>query len=132
MHKSSFQDWNFKNLAPRLGVAYQITPKMVFRGGYGISYQPPIENNWGAMNLMGWTANVTRYRPSGQLNAAQPKLYLSNWKGGAAGVPISGAAASAPSGTLATPAPLGLPAFTGTLPNTDPTSMNGSTPDFMP
>ena len=132
LHKSSFQDWNFKNLAPRFGVAYQITPKMVLRGGYGISYQPPIENNWGPTNFMGWSANVTRFRQGGQVNAAQPVLYLSNWKGGAAGVPISGAAASAPAGTLATPAPLGLQAFTGTLPNTDPAGQNGQAPDFMP
>jgi hypothetical protein len=29
---------NFANFAPRLGVAYQLTPRSVFRAGYGISY----------------------------------------------------------------------------------------------
>src|SRR5229473_569833 len=32
------QDMNWLNLAPRLGVAYQITPKTVIRAGYGWSY----------------------------------------------------------------------------------------------
>jgi hypothetical protein len=31
---------NYKNFAPRLGVAYQILPKTVFRAAYGISYAP--------------------------------------------------------------------------------------------
>jgi Carboxypeptidase regulatory-like domain len=30
------RDWN--NLQPRIGVAYQVTPKLVFRGGYGLVY----------------------------------------------------------------------------------------------
>ena len=32
------QDMNWKNLAPRLGVAYQLTPRTVIRAGYGWSY----------------------------------------------------------------------------------------------
>lgn len=32
------QDMNWKNLAPRLGVAYQLNPKTVIRAGYGWSY----------------------------------------------------------------------------------------------
>ena len=28
---------NYKNFAPRIGFAYQIMPKLVMRGGYGIS-----------------------------------------------------------------------------------------------
>jgi carboxypeptidase family protein/TonB-dependent receptor-like protein len=33
-----FQDQNWKMFAPRLGIAYQITPKTVIRTGYGWSY----------------------------------------------------------------------------------------------
>lgn len=36
---SMIQGMNWKNLAPRLGVTYQITPKTVVRAGYGWSYQ---------------------------------------------------------------------------------------------
>ena len=31
---------NYKNFAPRIGFAYQIMPKLVMRGGYGIFYPP--------------------------------------------------------------------------------------------
>ena len=114
LHRSTFQDYYFKNVAPRLGVAYQINKDLVFRGGYGIAYQPPTQNTWGPELFMGYTTNVTRFRPGGQLNNAQPLLYLSNLKGGAA------------------PGPLGLPAFTGSLPDTNPSDFNGQTPDFIP
>jgi len=63
---------------------------------------------------VGYTAGVTRFRPGGQLNAALPLLYLSNFKGGTP------------------PGPLGLPEFTGTLPITDPSGYNGYGVDFMP
>ena len=33
------QDMNYKNFAPRLGIAYQLTPKTVIRAGYGWSYE---------------------------------------------------------------------------------------------
>ncbi len=32
------QSMNYLNLAPRLGIAYQVTPKTVVRAGYGWSY----------------------------------------------------------------------------------------------
>ena len=114
VHGSSFQKYYFKNLAPRFGLAYAITPNLVFRGGYGITYQPPIQNGWGPLQFMGYQQNITRFRAAGQLAKFNPLLYLSDFKGGPA------------------PGPLGLPTFTGTLPNQDPTSMNGYNPDFYP
>ena len=36
----------FKNFAPRVGVAYRITSHDVIRGGFGISYQPFIDNTY--------------------------------------------------------------------------------------
>ena len=114
LHRTSFQDWYYKNLAPRIGLAYQINKNMVFRGGYGITYQPPIENGWGPMQFMGFNTTLTQHRQGGAVNAVNPVLYLSNFKGGPA------------------PGQVGLPAFTGTLPNTDPTSMNGNGPDYFP
>jgi len=114
IHSNTFQDYYFGDLAPRFGIAYQINPKLVFRGGYGISYQPPAQNGWGPEALIGYNAGYTRFRASGEVAAVNPLLYLSNFAGGAA------------------PGPLGLPPFTQTLPNRDPTSMNGYDPDFFP
>lgn len=34
----TFTSYNWKNFGPRLGLAYQITPKLVFRGAYGIFF----------------------------------------------------------------------------------------------
>jgi hypothetical protein len=37
------QDWDLNNVAPRFGLAVRITPKTVFRGGWGLNYfQVPI------------------------------------------------------------------------------------------
>jgi Carboxypeptidase regulatory-like domain/TonB dependent receptor len=36
---------DFKNFAPRIGFAYQVLPKLVMRGGYGIFYAPNYRNN---------------------------------------------------------------------------------------
>ncbi len=38
LYNRALVDPDFNNLAPRLGLAYNLTPKTVVRGGYGISY----------------------------------------------------------------------------------------------
>jgi hypothetical protein len=40
-NRSSY-DTNFANVAPRIGFTYQVSPKLVVRGGYGIFYPPSI------------------------------------------------------------------------------------------
>jgi hypothetical protein len=114
VHSNTFQNHYFGDVSPRFGLAYQLTQKMVFRGGYGISYQPPTQNGWGPEALMGYNQGYTRFRASGEVAAVNPLLYLSNFAGAAA------------------PGPVGLPPYTGTLPNRDPTIMNGYEPDFFP
>lgn len=114
IHGNSFQDHYFGDVSPRLGVAYQITRNMVFRGGYGISYQPPTQNGWGPEALMGYNQGYTRFRSAGEVAAVNPLLYLSNLAGENA------------------PGPLGLVPYSGALPNQDPTIMNGYAPDFFP
>ena len=37
---------NYKDFAPRVGVAYQLTSKDVVRAGYGISYEPFVDNTY--------------------------------------------------------------------------------------
>jgi hypothetical protein len=116
INRTSFQDWYFKEFGPRFGLAYQITNKLVFRGGYGISYSPPILNNFGSQNLFGFNSAVVVHHHSGTAGSFDPVTYLS---------PL----ASAP---LPPNARVGLPEFTGTLPNTDPASANGNSLDFLP
>ncbi len=41
-----FYNPNHKNFAPRIGVAYRFTDKLVFRGGYGIYYNPNQTNSF--------------------------------------------------------------------------------------
>ncbi|MBZ5657280.1 MAG: TonB-dependent receptor [Acidobacteriia bacterium] len=40
---------NFHNFAPHIGAAYQLTPKTVVRGSYGIRYVPLNLNTWGGI-----------------------------------------------------------------------------------
>ena len=118
IHRNSFQDWYFKEFGPRLGLAYQVYKNLVFRGGYGISYGPPIENNFGSLNLFGFNSAVNLNKGSSPTGFPQdPATYLSTLK-------------SAPLPALAQ---VGVPPYTGpTLPNRDPASANGQFIDFMP
>jgi hypothetical protein len=116
IHRTSFQDWYFKEVAPRLGVAYAVTKNLVFRGGYGISYSPPILNNFGSMNTWGYNSGVAVHHAGGTIGQFNPVTYLSQF-----------ASAALPAG-----AQIGLPAFTGTLPNYDATQANGNILDFLP
>jgi hypothetical protein len=116
VHRSSFQDWYFKEVAPRFGLAYAVSKNLVFRGGYGISYGPPILNNFGSMNTWGYNGGLAIHKPGGTLASYNPVTYLSQFVGAA----------------LPANASVGLPAFTGTLPNYDPTQANGNEPDYLP
>ena len=117
LHKGSFETWYFKNLAPRFGLAYQISSNIVFRGGYGISYDPPIEWGFGEQNTFGFNSSVNVPAGTSPTGFYQdPALYLS---------PL----ANAP---LPAVAQVGIPRFTGTLPDYDPTQANGNIIDFLP
>jgi hypothetical protein len=73
---------NFGGIAPRVGLAYRLTPKMVLRGGYGIFYNPTqfgAGGNWGNVSggmdgFFSQTPWVTTYQDSG----ATPWGRLSN------------------------------------------------------
>jgi hypothetical protein len=116
IHRSSFQDWYFKEVAPRFGLAYAISKNLVLRSGYGISYGPPILNNFGSMNIWGYNSGLAVYHGGGTIGQFNPVTYLS---------PLTSAA-------LPAGAQIGLPAFTGTLPDYDPTQANGNGLDFLP
>ncbi|HMD84090.1 MAG TPA: TonB-dependent receptor [Terriglobia bacterium] len=116
VHRSSFQNWYFKEVAPRLGVAYAPTKNLVLRGGYGISYGPPILNNFGSQNLYGYNSGIALHHASGAVNAVNPVTYLS----------------SLASAALPANANVGLPPFNPVLPDTDPAQANGNSLDFLP
>ena len=42
---------NWKDFAPRFGIAYRFNDKTVFRGGFGISYAPFPDNQYGWNNF---------------------------------------------------------------------------------
>lgn len=65
---------DFHNFAPRLGIAYKITDKLVMRTGYGISFARSISEN-GINGTNGYTA-TTQWVASP--NGVTPSVYLSN------------------------------------------------------
>ncbi len=117
--RSSFEDRYYKEFAPRFGFAYAITRNLVFRGGYGLSYSPPIESHFGDQNDFGFNGAVSLNHsvfPTPFENIADPVIY---W------TPLSGAAL--PAGTV-----VGVPPFAGTLPVRTPDVANGNDVDFLP
>lgn len=114
-HRNSLENWYFKQFAPRFGLAYGITNKLVFRGGYGISYSPPIENNFGTLDFLGFTDYVNVHAHSSPTGFANdPAIYWS------------------PLAAVTPPGKIGMPPYTGTLPNRDPTLANGNSVDSLP
>jgi len=56
--RRSFQNAYFGQVAPRIGAAYQLRPRIVLRGGYGISYSAPINNEFGYSNTYGYDGSI--------------------------------------------------------------------------
>jgi len=120
---NAFQETYYRQFAPRLGFAYQVTPKLVLRGGYGISYHPPINNGWPGAGA-GFNSSVpfgnTSLYPRQFRNSADPAIYWSNLSG--ASIP----AYYVENGRV------GVPPFTGTLPDLSADGMNYQTVEFHP
>jgi hypothetical protein len=122
--RSSFQNYYYKQFAPRLGFAYSATQKLVVRGGYGISYHPPIVNGWrtgaaGFNTSVGFGNRSLYPRPNG--NASQePAIF---WTG------LTGE--SLPQWYIDN-GRVGVPPFTGTLPDLSPDGMNYQGVDYHP
>ncbi|MFI5069483.1 MAG: carboxypeptidase regulatory-like domain-containing protein [Terriglobales bacterium] len=77
---------NYKNFAPRIGFAYQLMPKLVMRGGYGVFYPPSYRGTGPAPGFSSDTPYISSN--NGGLN---PAGTLSNaFSGGL--VPVSGSA----------------------------------------
>jgi len=119
----SFQKTYGRQLAPRIGFAYSATQKLVVRGGYGISYHPPIANGWPGASA-GFNSSVpfgnTSLYPRQFTNAADPAIF---WSG------LDGASLPA---WYTTNGRVGVPPFTGTLPDRSPDGMNYQTVELHP
>ncbi|MFN7994111.1 MAG: carboxypeptidase regulatory-like domain-containing protein [Bryobacteraceae bacterium] len=65
-------------LGPRLGIAYQVSNKMVVRGGYAILNTPPITNGWGYGGFTtGYNATITVAKGTSPTGFADdPAIYL--------------------------------------------------------
>jgi hypothetical protein len=119
--RNSFQDSYYRQFAPRLGLAYSATQKLVVRAGYGISYAPPIANGFPNPSN-GFNSSVafgsTGLYPRQFHNSADPAIYIS---------PLAGAAIPA---FYVNNGRVGIPPFTGTLPDLSPDGANYRTIDF--
>jgi hypothetical protein len=115
--RHSFQNYDLKLWAPRFGLAYQISNKLVFRGGYGINYDPNIEFGFGTQSINGFNDEINLNAGTSATGfRSDPVIYLN----------------SLASASLPANAQVGVPAYTGHLPNHDPAQVNGGTIDFLP
>jgi hypothetical protein len=120
--RTSFQDLYYRQFAPRIGLAYEATRKLVVRTGYGISYAPPIAN--GFPNASTGFNDVVNFGSAGLYprqfhNAVDPAVYLT---------PLAGAPLPA---YYVNNGRVGIPPYSGTLPNRDPSISNYNTVEYM-
>ncbi|MCI0418428.1 MAG: hypothetical protein L0312_04265, partial [Acidobacteria bacterium] len=93
----------YQAFSPRLGIAYSPTPRTVVRTGFGIFYSPTNATSVGRVNRS-FIHGFSFGQNFPQLTSGRvPALLLDN----------------------------GVPAFTGTLPNTSPTLQNNNNIDLM-
>lgn len=92
----SFADPYYRQFGPRVGFAYAPNEKMVIRGGYGINFTPPILDGFSFPYTAGFDGSNPIIARQGRFR--QDSVY--NWDSPYA-------------------------AYTRTLPNTDPTLLNG-------
>ena len=66
--RKGFMDPYYKQISPKFGFAYQISEKLVMRGGYGINNTPTISNGFGFGGTSASTApsiELRQHRSSG-------------------------------------------------------------------
>ncbi len=103
--KTKFWDYYYKEFSPRVGFAYAMSNKLVIRGGYGINYSPPLMDGWNYNLFTGFNGSNNYPAKTGRPGGGQDPAY--NWD---------------------TP----YKAYTGVLPNTDPTQLNYDNIDKYP
>ncbi|MEZ5399727.1 MAG: carboxypeptidase regulatory-like domain-containing protein [Bryobacteraceae bacterium] len=96
--RKGFMNTYWKQISPKLGIAYQVNEKLVVRGGYGINNMPPNMNGFSFPGTLGYNGSISVNASNTQLRFAQePVMYLQDR----------------------------YPDFTATLPNKNPALSNG-------
>jgi hypothetical protein len=96
--RKGFMDPYYKQLSPKFGFAYQVSDKMVVRGGYGINNTPTISNGFGFGGTTGFNGTIAVNSNTVPIRFAEdPVIYLHDR----------------------------YPDFTATLPNKNPSLQNG-------
>jgi len=102
--RKSFMDWYPYQLSPRFGFAYQVSEKLVVRGGYGINNTPPIMDGFGFPSTFGFNGSISVNAQNVALRFPDdPVIYLHDR----------------------------YPDFQGTLPNKNPALQNGQGITYM-
>jgi hypothetical protein len=96
--RKGFMDPYYKQISPKFGFAYQVSEKMVVRGGYGINNTPTISNGFGFGGTTGFNGSIAVNSNTVPIRFAEdPVIYLRN----------------------------PFPSFSSTLPNKNPSLQNG-------
>ncbi|MGD0788457.1 MAG: carboxypeptidase regulatory-like domain-containing protein [Terracidiphilus sp.] len=117
------------NFAPRVGFAYQITPKLVSRGGFGIfynsfenqGYSPNIGENYPFVYNLSYGAQVPAGSPNG-LQGVSPISYQTPW---------AGCATAGPGGTATIDAGLSCVALSPGIVNAEGLGLEGAQFDWQ-
>lgn len=105
LNSRGFMDTYYGQFSPKLGFAYAMTPKLVFRGAYGINNTPAISNGFGFGGSFGYNGSIAVNSSNTAVDyVEQPFGYLHN----------------------------PYPSFSGTLPNKSPSLANGQGIDYFP
>jgi hypothetical protein len=96
--RKGFMDRYWKQFSPKFGFAYQVSEKMVVRGGYGINNTPTISNGFGFGGTTGYNGSIAVNANTFPVRFTEdPVIYLHD----------------------------PFPSFAGTLPNKNPSIQNG-------
>ena len=103
--KTRWADNYYREWSPRIGAAYAVSDKIVLRGGYGINYAPPLLDGWAFGWWTGFSGSNNLNQKSGRPGGGNDSAYL--WD-------------------------TAYPKYTASLPNYDPTQLNGGSIPYYP
>jgi hypothetical protein len=77
LDRKGFMDTYWKQFAPKLGFAYQVSEKLVMRGGYGINNMPPNMNGFNFPSTLGYSGSINVSSANTPVRFVQePVMYL--------------------------------------------------------